>query len=222
MRTPRSLPQAPGGDQARRRRADAGENGSGREKTVRPLISPVQGSCWPMRDGCAAGGRSRCLRNRMIRSDMTDRERWPRLRALGPFAMFLVVAVVAVGLVTTGAWFASTDATDVLAAHGCRAALAALVTFGLTSVNLVLRWLRWGFLLRRHHVRMPTRDTFRLFFMTLPAVLTPLYLGEHVRVAVVSRSAPRAGPAVFWTWIVERSSDAGALLLLWGLVTQRC
>lgn len=152
---------------------------------------------------------------------MTDRERWPRLRVVGPFAMFLVVALVAVGLVTTAAWFASTDATEVLAAHGWRAALAALVTFGLTSVNLVLRWLRWGFLLRRHHVRMPTRDTFRLFFMTLPAVLTPLYLGELVRVAVVSRSAPRAGPAVFWTWIVERSSDAGALLLLWGLATQR-
>jgi len=132
-----------------------------------------------------------------------------------------VGAIATTGLVATTAWFAMTGAGEVIRNFSSAALLAAAATFALTTVNLLLRWLRWGFLLRRHHVRLPTRDTFRLFFMTLPAVLTPLYLGELVRVAIVSRNTRRAGPAVFWTWLVERSSDLGALVVLFGVAAGR-
>lgn len=138
---------------------------------------------------------------------------------MGPLTTFLAGALLAIGVGTTLAWVGTTNAASVLAADGWNVIIAAAATFSMTTVNLLLRWLRWGFLLRRHHVRMPTRDTFRLFFMTLPAALTPLYLGELVRVAVVHRNTGKRGGAVFWTWVIERSCDAGALLLFWGLAS---
>jgi hypothetical protein len=53
-------------------------------------------------------------------------------------------------------------------------------------VNLLLRWLRWNFFLRRFYVRLPTRDTFRIFFAALLASFTPLYVGEVLRGLLLS------------------------------------
>jgi SAM-dependent methyltransferase len=63
---------------------------------------------------------------------------------------------------------------------------------------------------------MPTRETFQIFFATLPAALTPLYIGELVRGALVARRHRHMTPIIVWVWLVERCSDVAALLLLWG------
>lgn len=90
----------------------------------------------------------------------------------------------------------------------------------LTTLNLLLRWLRWGFLLRRFHVRLPTRQTFLAFFATLPASFTPLYVGELLRGLLLSwRRLPLLSVMV-WVWLIERGSDAAALLVLWGLAAR--
>jgi ubiquinone/menaquinone biosynthesis C-methylase UbiE/uncharacterized membrane protein YbhN (UPF0104 family) len=96
---------------------------------------------------------------------------------------------------------------------------AALLIAALTSLNLLLRWLRWVFLLRRFHVRMPTRETFQVFFATLPAILTPLYVGELIRGILVARRHPHITPVIAWVWLVERSSDLAAVLCVWGIVS---
>ena len=91
------------------------------------------------------------------------------------------------------------------------AALGAVAA--LTTANLVLRWLRWHFLVRRLDVRVPTRDGVRLYFATLPAIVTPFYVGELIRARLLSARFPGAVSAVGLVWIIERATDAAILLL---------
>jgi 2-polyprenyl-3-methyl-5-hydroxy-6-metoxy-1,4-benzoquinol methylase len=60
-------------------------------------------------------------------------------------------------------------------------------------------------------VRVHTRDSIRLYFSTLPAIATPLYLGELVRAPLLARRFPGAWRAVPLVWIIERVTDATVL-----------
>ena len=82
-------------------------------------------------------------------------------------------------------------------------------------MTLLLRWIRWHFLMRTLEIRLKTQDSITLYFATLPAILTPLYVGEIVRGLVLSRRYPRARQAVVWIWFVERFADAAILGLFW-------
>lgn len=84
-------------------------------------------------------------------------------------------------------------------------------TAAATLVNLVLRWFRWHFLTRRFGVRLPTRASFLLYFATLPALMTPFYLGEAVRSLLFVRRQPELRPRVIGIWLVERATDAAIL-----------
>jgi len=86
-----------------------------------------------------------------------------------------------------------------------------------TTLNLFLRWLRWQYLVRMLGVQVRTRDSFRIFFATLPAIVTPFYIGELVRGAILSRRTPGAFMAGATAWLIERVSDVlviGGLLVL--------
>lgn len=135
-------------------------------------------------------------------------------------ALLVVVALsiaLAMGGAATYTWLTETRAFPLIAAQAVQVSCAVGIAVCLTMLNLLLRWLRWNFLLRRFHVLVPTRETFRLFFATLVALLTPFYLGELLRGAAVARRYPALTTVVFWVWLVERCSDVAALLLIWGL-----
>lgn len=89
----------------------------------------------------------------------------------------------------------------------------------LTTANLALRWLRWHYLLRRTLLPTPTRTSLKLYFGTLPALATPLYVGESLRTALAARGNPRLGRNVFSVWIAERIADAAALAFFWALAS---
>ena len=131
--------------------------------------------------------------------------------------LVLLALVIALGGGATFYWFTETQAFSVITSSSLASLGAVCLVAALTTVNLVLRWLRWGFLLRRFHLRIPTRETFQIFFATLPAVLTPLYLGELLRAGLVARRHRQLKPVVFWVWLVERCSDAAALVAMWGV-----
>ena len=138
------------------------------------------------------------------------------MRAL---AIVLTSFAVALGAGVSLNWFSKVGGISRVFEQPVTGIGVALVIALLTSLNLVLRWIRWGFLLRRFHVRMPTRETFQIFFATLPAVLTPLYIGELVRGLLVSRRHPHITPVIFWVWVVERCCDVAALLVIWGMTS---
>jgi ubiquinone/menaquinone biosynthesis C-methylase UbiE len=138
-------------------------------------------------------------------------------------ATLLVVVLstaLAFGAGVTYVWLTQTHAWQFLATHRVEVAGATAMTACLTLVNMALRWLRWTFLLRRFHARVSTRETFYLFFSTA-AIVTPFYLGELLRGAVIARRYRALTSVVLWVWLVERCSDVAALLVLWGLATRR-
>lgn len=134
-------------------------------------------------------------------------------------AIVLTAFAAALGTGVSLSWFSKVGGVSRVFEQPLTSAGIALGIALLTSFNLVLRWVRWGFLLRRFHVRMPTRETFQIFFATLPAVLTPLYVGELVRGVLVSRRHPHITPVIFWVWVVERCCDVAALLVIWGVTS---
>jgi 2-polyprenyl-3-methyl-5-hydroxy-6-metoxy-1,4-benzoquinol methylase len=115
------------------------------------------------------------------------------------------MAVTVFWFSATGTGYVRERAGGLLAALGLAAAL--------TTANLVLRWLRWHFLVRRMGVRVPTRDGVRLYFATLPAIVTPFYLGELIRAQLLAARFPGGRVAVAIVWVIERASDAIVLLL---------
>jgi SAM-dependent methyltransferase/uncharacterized membrane protein YbhN (UPF0104 family) len=90
------------------------------------------------------------------------------------------------------------------------------VAAALTILSLMLRSLRWIFLLRRAHVRIPIRDAYIGYFAGLSLLLTPFLLGEIAVRAAVHRArgrVPTATIVVVNLW--ERLLDMVAL----GIVT---
>jgi 2-polyprenyl-3-methyl-5-hydroxy-6-metoxy-1,4-benzoquinol methylase len=132
----------------------------------------------------------------------------------------LLAVLLAVGLAVTILWLGAAGATDYVRANVLRLIAITAGAAALTTVNLVLRWLRWNFLVRRAGVRVPTRESVRLYFATLPAIATPFYVGELVRAFLLNARMPGARSVVTWVWIVERATDAvtlaGFLLLARG------
>jgi SAM-dependent methyltransferase/uncharacterized membrane protein YbhN (UPF0104 family) len=88
----------------------------------------------------------------------------------------------------------------------------------LTIASLMLRSLRWIFLLRRAHVRIPIRDAYIGYFAGLSLLLTPFLLGEIAVRAIVHRArggVPHATVVVVNLW--DRLFDLIALAVITGL-----
>ena len=95
--------------------------------------------------------------------------------------------------------------------------LGLAVASALTIASLMIRSLRWIFLLRRAHVRIPIRDAYIGYFAGLSLLLTPFLLGEIAVRAIVLRArggVPHATVVVVNRW--ERLFDLIALAILTG------
>jgi len=100
----------------------------------------------------------------------------PRRRALG-----LVLFLALVGSISTALWIGAAhlpDARRAALSSGIWIALLGCVT--LTTVNLMMRWFRWHFLIRRFTRGLVTRDSLAVYLATLPAIVTPFFVGDDV------------------------------------------
>ena len=96
-------------------------------------------------------------------------------------------AVLAVGIVATVLLLANLGGFPVPQGRGFWAAL--LGASVLTVASILLRGLRWVFLLRRAEVRIPLRDAYIGYFSGLTLLFAPLMAGE---IAVrIHQSCPR-------------------------------
>src|SRR6185436_9259004 len=89
----------------------------------------------------------------------------------------------------------------------------------LTVVSVTVRSLRWIFLLRRAHVRIPIRDAYIGYFAGLSLLLTPFLLGEIAVRAWVHRArgrVPAATVVVVNLW--DRLLDVVALGIITGML----
>jgi SAM-dependent methyltransferase len=133
--------------------------------------------------------------------------RWPRIW-VPAFAAVLGVGVSAY-------WLSDPRTMTFLNGHLVALPPLWLAVAALTLANLIVRWLRWHYLTRRHGAFLRTWDSLRVYVATLPAMATPFYVGELVRGAFLRRSYPGVHRVVVRLWFVERIADVLALMLLW-------
>jgi ubiquinone/menaquinone biosynthesis C-methylase UbiE len=135
------------------------------------------------------------------------------VRIRGRTFVRLFAAIFVIGAFSTFLWIGSTAGAAPPSAVLSMAALRALaVCLALTSINLAARWLRWHFLIRRFTRRIATRDSLIVYLATLPAIVTPFFLGELVRVIILGRRPGTKASQLAWVWLIERLLDASVLL----------
>jgi 2-polyprenyl-3-methyl-5-hydroxy-6-metoxy-1,4-benzoquinol methylase len=91
----------------------------------------------------------------------------------------------------------------------------------LTLFNFWIRWLRWHFLIRRVGAGVGTKDSVMIYLATLPALITPFFIGELGRAFLLGKRHSRFRFDVAGIWLMERSSDLLALSLFLSLIRKK-
>ncbi|MBI4514438.1 MAG: methyltransferase domain-containing protein [Deltaproteobacteria bacterium] len=129
------------------------------------------------------------------------------------------VLAVLIGGVTTAMLLREAGGSPLGLLHrGAGSAFALGALLAGSAFNFGGRWIRWQYLLRVCEVRLPTRESARLFFSSFAVLLTPLYLGEIIFKAFVlqrRRTTPVGLTAA--VALAERLYDFAALMLIAGL-----
>ncbi len=134
--------------------------------------------------------------------------------------LILLAAVVLIGAVSTSIWIGAAGmGVSPVSLMSAEAVAALGICLVLTSLNLALRWLRWHFLIRRFTRRIATRDSLIVYLATLPAIVTPFFAGELVRVMILRRRPGTQASHLSWVWLIERVLDAAVLLVFLILAT---
>ncbi len=134
-------------------------------------------------------------------------------------ATFLLLVSCFVGAVSTGYWVLSQGHPEFEAILlSAPAFFAAAVCVLATSVNVLLRWFRFHFLVRRFTPKLVARDSLAVYFATLPAIMSPFFVAELVRIPLIRRRFQTPAAYLFRVWLSERLLDAtvvlGCLLLV--------
>jgi len=135
------------------------------------------------------------------------------------FGVFLSF-FLALGVGVSAWWIAQLDGLAMVVSR-----LGAIVTaLGLTMTvaltNVSLRWIRWHYLLRSIAVRPTTKDSLLIYLVTLPAILTPFYVGELLRAPLLARKYSLRSLDIVSVWLLERISDFVMLSLFAAVVAR--
>lgn len=124
----------------------------------------------------------------------------------------LLALLVVVGAVSTGLWLAAAQFPNLRASlFSLAAAASLLVCVVLTSLNVMVRWFRWHFLIRRYTPQLATRDSLAVYLATLPAIISPFFLAELVRVVLIRKRFRTPAGYLVRIWLIERGLDAAVL-----------
>ncbi len=139
-------------------------------------------------------------------------------RPRGILFLLLLGFALLVGAISTGHLLGGVQFPELAAQlFSPQALLAAFVCVALTTSNLLLRWFRWHFLIRRFTPHLITRDSIAVYLATLPAILSPFFIAELVRVFLIRRRFKAPASCLVRIWFMERFLDfcvVGAAFLL--------
>lgn len=89
-----------------------------------------------------------------------------------------------------------------------------------TAACVLLRFVRWQFLLRRTEVRVPARRSLTIYLASLCGIATPAYVGELLRAVLIRREGGGGLRAPLAVVVLERLLDVAALATLGALVSR--
>jgi SAM-dependent methyltransferase len=119
----------------------------------------------------------------------------------------LALGTIGLGIGVTSFWIVRSQSGAGILQSLPVVSLALTVTLPITLLNVGLRWVRWHFLTRRAGAELRARDSLLVYVSTLPALVTPFYVGELIRAPLLGRKYPRLQSDVVAIWFLERSSD---------------
>ncbi len=136
----------------------------------------------------------------------------PRRGAPGRKLAALALALFLVGATSTALWISAVQFPG-FQRHvvSVPALTALLLCLAFTTANLMIRWFRWHFLIRRFTPELVTRDSLAVYLATLPAIVTPFFVGELVRVLILRRRFRTPASYLVRIWLAERLLDVGVL-----------
>ena len=126
---------------------------------------------------------------------------------------FLAITL-GVGLFATAVWLAAGDLQDLrTTATNIRWSWVLLLPV-LTLFHLLVRFLRWTFLLRRIGAYIPLRESLRIFLSGFAMIATPLYAGEIFKSVLLRKRIGTPMRQTAAVVVAERMFDLLALLLI--------
>ena len=126
----------------------------------------------------------------------------------------LLAVTLGVGLFATAAWLAAADLNELRAtAANLRWSWIPLLP-ALTLMHLVVRFLRWTFLLRRIQAFVPLRESLRIFLSGFSMIATPLHSGEILKALLLRHRIGTPLRRTSAVVVAERMFDLLALLLI--------
>ncbi len=143
---------------------------------------------------------------------MDTRAATSRAASVGGLAAFLVLFLL-LGAAVSAWWIGKLDGAEVVFDRLGAVIVALGLTICVTIVNVGLRWVRWHYLVRSVDIRLKAKDSLLIYLVTLPAILTPFYMGELLRVPLVGRVHPLRRTDIVYVWLLERFSDLLVLSL---------
>lgn len=136
----------------------------------------------------------------------------PVSRASGKASPALVVVVASCGGLGLATWLQAAGSPGLPGAPFSPASCASFAICVLaTTATVSLRWVRWHFLLRHYTLQLATRDSFAAYLATLPALVTPLCVGEILRLPLMRKRFPVVAAHLVRIWLIERTLDIGVL-----------
>jgi ubiquinone/menaquinone biosynthesis C-methylase UbiE/uncharacterized membrane protein YbhN (UPF0104 family) len=121
--------------------------------------------------------------------------------------LLLLSFFLILGFSITAFWFGKFEKPYVLWQHIPLFSFGLLLTMSFTLINIGLRWVRWHFLTRRVGANLTARESLLTYLATLPAILTPFYIGELIRAVLLGKKYPNIRSDIVGIWFLERSSD---------------
>ncbi len=128
------------------------------------------------------------------------------------FGVFLSF-FLALGAGVSAWWIAQLDGITGLVGRLGAIVSALGLTMAVAVTNISFRWIRWHYLLRSIGARPTTKDSLLIYLVTLPALLTPFYIGELIRVPLLARKYSFRSSDMVAVWLLERFSDVFMLSL---------
>lgn len=143
---------------------------------------------------------------------MDTRPATSRVASVVWIGAFLAVFLL-LGAGVSAWWIGKLDGADVVFDRLGSVVAALGLTVLVTIINVSLRWVRWHYLVRSIDIRLKAKDSLLIYLVTLPAILTPFYLGELLRVPLVGRTHPLRRTDIAYVWLLERLTDLLVLSL---------
>jgi 2-polyprenyl-3-methyl-5-hydroxy-6-metoxy-1,4-benzoquinol methylase len=135
---------------------------------------------------------------------------WIPFPALRIFLLLTTACALAAGFGVTTFWFfkvVKLQPFSYLSISLPMLILGLAFTVFSSLLNIGLRWVRWHFLIRRAGARLITKESLLIYMATLPAIMTPFYIGELFRVVLLGKKYSEQRLNVVGIWLLERSSD---------------